>query len=81
VPWASVFAALRATDFDGYVIMESYNSSLPEFATAHGMFHNVCPDGRAFVEHGLRFLEGGLNRHLTQPDTTRPKAELQIGEP
>ena len=44
--------------FDGYVILETYNSSLGDFAFSRGMFHNVCPDGDAFVREGLRFLKG-----------------------
>ena len=56
VPWNGIFAALREFEFDGYVIMESYNSSIPGFAESHGMFHNVCTDGDRFVREGLRFL-------------------------
>ncbi|HUW35008.1 MAG TPA: sugar phosphate isomerase/epimerase family protein [Planctomycetota bacterium] len=56
VPWSSIFAALREIGFDGCIIMESYNSSIPGFAESHGMFHNVCPDGDRFVREGLRFL-------------------------
>jgi len=60
VPWPSVFAELRASAFDGYVIMEAYNSSIPGFAHQRAMFHNVCPDGEAFVRQGLQFLKQGL---------------------
>jgi len=56
VPWSSIFAALREIRFDSYVILESYNSSIPGFAESHGMFHNVCPDGDRFVRDGLAFL-------------------------
>jgi len=56
VPWDDVFAALAEIGFDGYVGMESYNSSLHDFAWERGMFHNVCPDGAAFVRQGLAFL-------------------------
>ena len=60
VPWPAIFSALRAGDFDGYVIMESYNSSIPGFAWQRGMFHNVCPDPRAFIRQGLQFLKQGF---------------------
>lgn len=60
VPWNDVFEALVSSNFNGYVIMESYNSSLKDFAYERGMFHNVCPDGRAFVKRGLQFLKKGL---------------------
>jgi D-psicose/D-tagatose/L-ribulose 3-epimerase len=56
VPWDALFAALRQTAFDGHVLLESYNSSLGDFAVRRGMFHNVCPDGDAFVREGMRFL-------------------------
>ena len=56
VPWESVFEALREIDFEGYAILETYNSSMGDFAFRRGMFHNVCPDGEAFAREGLRFL-------------------------
>ncbi len=58
VPWGQVFAALEETAFDGYLILETYNSSLGDFARRHGMFHDVCPDGGAFVRQGFAFLRG-----------------------
>jgi D-psicose/D-tagatose/L-ribulose 3-epimerase len=60
VLWEAVFAALRETDFDGYMILESYNSSIGDFAFRRGMFHNVCPDGEAFIRDGLAFVRRGL---------------------
>jgi D-psicose/D-tagatose/L-ribulose 3-epimerase len=57
VPWVQVFAALRDIAFDGYVMLEAYNSSLGDFAYRRGMFHNVCPDGSAFAREGLAFLK------------------------
>jgi D-psicose/D-tagatose/L-ribulose 3-epimerase len=56
VPWDQVFTALRDIAFDGYVLLEAYNSALGDFAFRRGMFHNVCPDGRAFAREGLAFL-------------------------
>lgn len=60
VPWPAIFEELRASAFDGYVIMEAYNSSIPDFAYQRAMFHDVCPDGAAFVRQGLSFLRQGL---------------------
>ena len=60
VPWEKLFAGLHAVGFDGYVIMEAYNSSIPDFAFQRAMFHNVCADGSAFVRQGLAFLKAGL---------------------
>ena len=56
VPWNEIFVALAEVRFDGYMLMETYNSSLSDFAFSRGMFHNVCPDGSAFVAKGLTFL-------------------------
>lgn len=56
VPWEAMFAALREVNFDEYVVMEGYNSSLGDFAMRRGMFHNVCPSGDEFVRRGLAFL-------------------------
>jgi D-psicose/D-tagatose/L-ribulose 3-epimerase len=60
VPWDQVFAALRDIAFDGYLLLEAYNSSLGDFAQRRGMFHNVCPDGEAFAREGLAFVRQGL---------------------
>ena len=60
IPWPAIFETLRSIHFDGYVIMEAYNSSIPGFAWQRGMFHDVCPDAGAFIEQGLRFLKHGL---------------------
>jgi D-psicose/D-tagatose/L-ribulose 3-epimerase len=57
VPWEAIFGVLREIGFSGYIGLESYNSSLDDFAMQRGMFHNVCPDGRAFTERGISFLK------------------------
>ena len=61
VPWASHFDSLYEVGFDGPLVMEAYNSSIGaapgDFAYSRGMFHNVCPDGAAFVRSGLAFLK------------------------
>lgn len=63
VPWAVIGNALRTAAFDGDVIFEAYNSALRhgEFAFSRGMFHNVCPDGDAFVRQGLAYLRDRLD--------------------
>jgi D-psicose/D-tagatose/L-ribulose 3-epimerase len=60
VPWDQVFAALRDIAFDGYIMLEAYNSSHGDFAFRRGMFHDVCPDGEAFARTGLAFVRRGL---------------------
>jgi D-psicose/D-tagatose/L-ribulose 3-epimerase len=56
IPWPALFAALQETGFDGYIILEAYNSSIPGFAWQRTMFHNVCPDAGQFVRQSLAFL-------------------------
>jgi D-psicose/D-tagatose/L-ribulose 3-epimerase len=56
VPWEAVFRTLIEIGFDGYIGLETYNSKLDDFAFERGMFHGVCPDGRAFVGEGVAFL-------------------------
>jgi D-psicose/D-tagatose/L-ribulose 3-epimerase len=65
VPWPQTFGALHEIDFDGYMIFESYNSSIGNppgsFAYRRGMLHDVCPDAAAFVRTGLAFLKSSLS--------------------
>ena len=63
VPWDDLFRALGEVGFDGYMIMEAYNSSLGDFAFERGMFHNVCPDARAFIRDGAAFLEEKASKY------------------
>ncbi len=60
VPWPAIFQTLKDMAFDGYVMMETYNSAIPGFAWQRGMFHNVCPDPQAYIRKGLQFLKQGL---------------------
>ncbi len=60
LPWQEIFSSLKECSFDGYVLMETYNSSLGDFAPTRGMFHDVCPDGAAFIKAGLAFLKQGF---------------------
>jgi D-psicose/D-tagatose/L-ribulose 3-epimerase len=60
VPWSAIFDALGRIGFDGYMVLETYNSSIGDFAYQRGMFHNVCPDGAAFARESFRFLKAGL---------------------
>ncbi len=62
IPWNAVFEALAHIGFDGYMIMESYNSSLHDFAFERGMFHDVCPDADDFINQGLEFLRRSLQQ-------------------
>ncbi len=56
VPWEKIFDTLIDAGYEGYVGLEGYNSGLNDFAYRRGMFHNVSPDGPAFVQQGIGFL-------------------------
>jgi len=64
VPWGALFGALAQVGFDGYMALETYNTSLPGFALRRGVFRDLCPDGDEFVRRGLEFLksQGGKGR-------------------
>ena len=56
VPWVEVFQGLKDINFQGYIILETYNTGLKEFAYSRGLFQDVCPDGDEFVRKSLQFL-------------------------
>ncbi|MBI4977580.1 MAG: sugar phosphate isomerase/epimerase [Spirochaetes bacterium] len=56
IPWQTIFQTLHEVGFDGYIGLEAYNSSIGDFAYEHGMFHDVCPDGAAFITQGMKYL-------------------------
>jgi len=66
VPWGQVFAGLADIDFEGYVLLESYNSAQGDFAQRRAMFHDVCPDPAAFVRQGFAFIRSQLPRRPAQ---------------
>jgi D-psicose/D-tagatose/L-ribulose 3-epimerase len=57
IPWTSFIPAVKHANPDSYIFFESYNSSLGDFALNRSMFHDVCPDGDAFVRQGIGFLK------------------------
>ena len=56
VPWETIAKALHEIDFEGIMLLETYNSGIGNFAFRRGMFHDLCPDGPAYVRQGLGFL-------------------------
>jgi D-psicose/D-tagatose/L-ribulose 3-epimerase len=56
LPWESMFRTLHEIGFEGYIGLEGYNSGIGDFAFERGMFHNLCPDGPAYVRRGIGFL-------------------------
>ncbi|TVR45466.1 MAG: sugar phosphate isomerase/epimerase [Puniceicoccaceae bacterium] len=57
IPWHAVISALRETPA-AYLGLETYNTALGDFGYTRGIFHNLCPDGDAFVRQSLATLRG-----------------------
>jgi D-psicose/D-tagatose/L-ribulose 3-epimerase len=72
VPWSAVLSTLAEIHFQGHVGFESYNSSIPGFAYERGMFHDVCPDGSAFVRESLAFIQREIALHSNRPEEKSP---------
>ena len=51
--------------------LETYNTRLGDFAFARGIFQDLCPDGRAFVEKGAAFLRA-LEARFSGSTSWRP---------
>jgi D-psicose/D-tagatose/L-ribulose 3-epimerase len=71
VPWETLFRTLAGIGFDGMIGLETYNTRLGDFAYERGIFQDLCPDGRAFVERGLAFLKAQAARFFG-PTSSRP---------
>lgn len=71
VPWETVFRTLAEIGFDGTIGLETYSSALGDFAFERGIFQELCPDGRTFVEKGLAFLKA-MEASFTGPAGRRP---------
>jgi len=58
LPWPAIGAALRASGWHGYLALETYNTRLRDgaFARERGIFHDLCPDGDAFVRQARDYL-------------------------
>lgn len=71
IPWETVFRTLAEIGFDGTIGLETYNTRLGDFAFERGIFQDLCPDGRAFVEKGVAFLRG-LEGRFAASTSRRP---------
>jgi D-psicose/D-tagatose/L-ribulose 3-epimerase len=60
VPWQEVAQALRAINYDGPVVIESFTSKVKSIAKAAAIWRSFSPTQDALAEDGLRFLRGLL---------------------
>jgi D-psicose/D-tagatose/L-ribulose 3-epimerase len=58
IEWPSVVAALREMNYEGYVVIESFGSTIKEIAAAACIWRDLAPSSEAIAYDGLRFLKG-----------------------
>lgn len=63
VPWVEVAEALRAIDYDGPVVIESFTSEVKSIARAAAIWRPLAASQDALAGEGVRFLKG-----LLRPD-------------
>jgi D-psicose/D-tagatose/L-ribulose 3-epimerase len=60
VPWSEVRDALRAVNYNGPVVIESFTAKVKTIAKAAAIWRPFAPTQDALAEDGLRFLKGLL---------------------
>jgi D-psicose/D-tagatose/L-ribulose 3-epimerase len=60
VPWEAVLPALNALDYQGWVVIESFGSRIPEIATAACIWRDLASSPEALAREGLEFLRSRL---------------------
>ena len=58
VHWDEVFRGLKAIDYDGYLVMESFAAINEDLAGATALWRDVVGDPEALIRDGLSFLRG-----------------------
>jgi D-psicose/D-tagatose/L-ribulose 3-epimerase len=59
VPWPRVFAALKATGYDGSLTVEAFGRALPELAAATCIWREMMPGAGYLAERACRFIREG----------------------
>ena len=67
VHWDEVFRSLKAIDYDGYLVMESFAAINEDLAGATALWRDVVGDPETLIRDGLGFLRGKAAEHR-QPD-------------
>src|ERR687896_2063906 len=63
VRWDEVFRGLKAIDYDGYLVMESFAAINEDLAGATALWRDVVGDPEALIRDGLGFLRGKAAEH------------------
>lgn len=57
VHWSEFWAALKASDYSGYLTIEAFGSALPNIAAATKIWRDIFPDSLALAREGLAFIK------------------------
>ena len=60
VEWPSLFRELKARNYDGWVVIESFGSRIPEIAAAACIWRDLAPSVDDIAAQGVQFLRAGL---------------------
>ena len=67
VHWDEVFRSLKAIDYDGYLVMESFAAINEDLAGATALWRDVVDDPETLIRDGLGFLRGKAAEHRVLP--------------
>lgn len=59
IDFATVFSAVRATGFDGWVTLEAFGAGLPELAAATRVWRPLFPDFETLFAQSIAFIRAG----------------------
>ncbi len=57
LPWVELFDTLKAMEYQGSIVIESFNSEDIELATAAKIWRKVAPSSQYIAQEGLKFLK------------------------
>ena len=60
VPWLDLFDALQEVDYDGWIVVESFNAVIPELAGATCIWRPLADSPEALAQESLAFLRQAL---------------------
>jgi len=56
VHWRETLSALKQVNYDGWIVIESFGSAIPEIAAAACIWRDLAPTVDTIATGGLRFL-------------------------
>jgi D-psicose/D-tagatose/L-ribulose 3-epimerase len=60
VDWAANFAALKAIDYSGWLVIEAFGTSDSELADAANVWRNAFSSPEEVYREGIRFIKDWL---------------------